>query len=137
MHKTSKTFLLLAGTVALAGALLLPFWNRAQAAAGDTLAATYVGGTLRLSIPYRGLHPGEGELSVQVLDPEDAVLGVSRRNLTLARAAGVWNAEIPSRRRCRPTKSYGTAYAIASNMRAPRTRPRRAPNPSRRYCARR
>ncbi len=94
MQKTSKTFLFLAGTVAIASALLLPFLNDAQAAADDSVAATYTGGTLHVAIPYRGLHAGEGELSVQVLDPEDAVLANTERHVTLTRTAGTWNAEL-------------------------------------------
>ena len=31
-----------------------------------------------MTIPYHGLHAGAGDLNVQVLDPEDGVLGTAK-----------------------------------------------------------
>ena len=95
MNKTSKSFFFLAALSAIAAALLLQSLDNAQASPGDRASATYSGGTLRLTIPFRGLHPGAGELTVEVLDPEDGVLGSAQRRVEVAGAAGSWREEIP------------------------------------------
>jgi uncharacterized protein YfaS (alpha-2-macroglobulin family) len=45
----------------------------------DRVAASYSHGTLYVSISSQGLHAGEGQLVVEVLNPEDKVLGRSER----------------------------------------------------------
>jgi A-macroglobulin TED domain/Alpha-2-macroglobulin family/MG2 domain/A-macroglobulin receptor binding domain/Carboxypeptidase regulatory-like domain/Alpha-2-macroglobulin bait region domain/Macroglobulin domain MG3 len=47
-------------------------------------------GTLSLQIPYRSLHQGAGKLRVEVLDPENRVLGRVERNAEIAGDHGVW-----------------------------------------------
>jgi len=84
MQKTSRCFIFAVALVCLAAALLLKNMQDAQAAAGETASATYTSGTLRVAIPYRGLHAGTGQLSVDVLDPEDGILGRTARQVDLA-----------------------------------------------------
>ncbi len=57
--------------------------------------ATYTDGTLRVSIPYRGMHAGAGQLTVEVLSPEDEVMGRVERRVEAGAAAGLWNEEVP------------------------------------------
>ncbi|MEO8367714.1 MAG: MG2 domain-containing protein [Candidatus Solibacter sp.] len=90
MQKT----MMVAGLMVAAGVLMLPLLDDAQAAPGDTVAVVYTDGTLRVTIPYHGLHAGAGDLSVQVLDPEDGVLGTVETPVTLNAATGVWSASV-------------------------------------------
>jgi A-macroglobulin TED domain/Carboxypeptidase regulatory-like domain/Alpha-2-macroglobulin family/MG2 domain/A-macroglobulin receptor binding domain/Alpha-2-macroglobulin bait region domain len=94
MNKTSKSFFVLAALMVIAAALLLPSLENAQAAPGETLAATYSSGALHVTIPFHGLHTGAGQLTVEVLDPEDVVLGRSERRVE-TEGAGTWREEIP------------------------------------------
>jgi uncharacterized protein YfaS (alpha-2-macroglobulin family) len=59
-----------------------------------TAAVTYSNGTLHTAIPYQAAHAGAGQLTVEVLDPEDGVLGRVERRVTASGAAGVWRDEI-------------------------------------------
>ena len=61
--------LLLAGLVTT----LTIFRLRASEAGGPvpSLVATYAHGVLHVTIPYRGAETGSGQLTVEVLDPED------------------------------------------------------------------
>src|SRR5450759_3064248 len=95
MNKTSKSFFFLAALLAIAAALILQSLEYAQAAPGETAVATYSSGTLRVAIPFHGLHPGAGQLTVEVLDPEDGVLGRAERHVDVASGAGSWREEIP------------------------------------------
>jgi len=55
----------------IAVVLVEPF----QAAKGNTAVVTYTHGVLYVTIPYHAVHSGDGKLTVEVLDPEDKVLG--------------------------------------------------------------
>jgi len=44
-------------------------------APAQQFAATYIYGKLSVTIPYRSTHEGTGKLAVEILDPEDNVLG--------------------------------------------------------------
>jgi len=59
-----------------------------------TATVTYSNGTLHAAIPYQAARAGAGELTVEVLNPEDEVLGRVRRSATVSGAAGVWRDEI-------------------------------------------
>jgi uncharacterized protein YfaS (alpha-2-macroglobulin family) len=49
---------------------------------------------LRLSIPYHAAHAGTGRLKMEVLDPEDQVLGSAERQMTVSAGQGRWQDEI-------------------------------------------
>ena len=61
---------------------------------GRTLSATYVHGVLRCTIPYNALAPGDGKLTIEVLDPEDNVLGSAERFLNVATGNGAWAEDV-------------------------------------------
>ena len=65
-------------------------------AAGDESkpSVTYSNGTLHLAIPYDANQPGSGQLTMEVLDPEDQVLGRAQRRVDVVRGTGLWQEEI-------------------------------------------
>jgi len=66
-----------------------------QAAGGELAAsATYAHGMLDLIIPYRAAHGGDGQLTVEVLDPEDQVLGGAKQPIHVAEGNGHWRERI-------------------------------------------
>src|ERR1700676_50758 len=64
------------------------------AADGASMTATYLHNALNLVLPYHVQRAGEGELIVEILSPEDAVLGIARRNVVAPAGDGVWKQEI-------------------------------------------
>jgi uncharacterized protein YfaS (alpha-2-macroglobulin family) len=66
-----------------------------QAAGGQPAAsATYSHGVLDLIIPYHAAQAGAGKLTVEVLDPEDHVLGSANQPVDLAEGNGHWRARV-------------------------------------------
>ena len=51
-------------------------------------AATYLHGVLHVSIPYNAPRTGEGDLMVEVLDPEDGVVGSVERHVFVSAGRG-------------------------------------------------
>lgn len=74
------------------GVLLLvqPFLG----ANGSPGVATYSRGVLHVVIPYRAEHQGSGHLSLEVLDPEDRILGRLEKSLEVTEGAGQWKQEV-------------------------------------------
>jgi hypothetical protein len=62
-----------------------------------TISALYARNTLSFSVPYEAPHSGEADLRLEVLDPEDQVIGQVDRDTEVAGGTGVWNAEIKLR----------------------------------------
>jgi uncharacterized protein YfaS (alpha-2-macroglobulin family) len=66
-----------------------------QAASGELAAsATYTHGVLDLTIPYHAAHAGAGQLTVEVLDPEDKILGRVDQPIDVAEGKGHWRETI-------------------------------------------
>jgi hypothetical protein len=69
-----------------------------RAAWGETAeklpSAIYERGTLSLTIPYHSAHNGSGRLSVEILDPEDHLLGRVEKTVEAAGQEGIWRQEI-------------------------------------------
>ena len=63
-------------------------------AQAKSAAVTYSNGVLHVTIPYQAPHAGAGQLTVEILNPEDEVLGRVRRHVTVSDAAGTWQDEI-------------------------------------------
>jgi hypothetical protein len=77
--------------LAVAGLLVLqPFLG----AHLTSSTATYSRGALHLTIPYHADHPGAGHLTLEVLDPENHVIGRDEKNLAIARGASQWKEEL-------------------------------------------
>jgi uncharacterized protein YfaS (alpha-2-macroglobulin family) len=79
--------LVTAGIVVL---LVEPF----QSADGKTAVVTYSRGVLHVSIPYHAAHAGDGRLTVEVLDPEDKVLGHAETQVAIGEGYGRWQEDI-------------------------------------------
>src|ERR1700674_1915547 len=85
----------LATLLIIAAGLIAQSFQGTQAADSPSAVATYAHGALRVTIPYRTLHAGAGQLTVEVLDPEDQVLGRSERRVESGDAQGSWQEEGP------------------------------------------
>ena len=87
--KASRVGLLLvAGLLILAPTLLL------QSSDGDRAGATYSQGSLRVTIPYRARHSGSGQLSIDLLSPEDEVVGHAERRVEVDAGKARWHEEL-------------------------------------------
>src|SRR5260370_1733418 len=83
----------IAAVMVMAGIVILlmePF----QTADGKTAVVTYSRGVLHVSIPYHAVHAGGGKLTVEVLDPEDKVLGRAETQAAIGEGYGRWQEDI-------------------------------------------
>jgi len=62
-------------------------------AQSDSVSATLLRNTLTVTVPCHGAHRGAGKLTVEILDPEDKVLGRSERNVD-ASGDGQWQQQV-------------------------------------------
>lgn len=69
-------------------AALLVFAQTAQP------SVTYSRGVLHANISYDAPHRGAGQLTVEVLDPNDQVLGHAQRQITLTAGKGAWQQDL-------------------------------------------
>jgi hypothetical protein len=66
-----------------------------QTASGASVtAATYSRGILHVTIPYRDAHSGAGTLTIEVVDPEDKVLGRAQHGADIVGQRGSWQEDI-------------------------------------------
>jgi hypothetical protein len=65
-----------------------------QAVKGNTAVVTYTHGLLNVTIPYHSAHSGDGKLTVEVLDPEDKVLGRAETQVAITKGDGCWQQKI-------------------------------------------
>ena len=56
--------------------------------------ATYSHGLLRVVIPYHALHAGTGQLKMEVLSPEDQIIGHTEQQVTVSSRRGQLQSEI-------------------------------------------
>ena len=87
-------YFLLAVVVAVAFLKTAPSFEESPAIRSDTVAAIYSRGALHATIPYSGQHAGQGQLTIDVLDPEDTVLGHAERLVTVTPDKGWWQEDI-------------------------------------------
>jgi uncharacterized protein YfaS (alpha-2-macroglobulin family) len=73
---------------------VLPLLQPFLGANGAPGSATYSLGVLHLTIPYRAVHPGTGRLTLEVLDPENHVLGRVEKTSTVVRGPSQWKEEM-------------------------------------------
>jgi len=92
VRPSSFSLYLIAALLAAGIAVVLvePF----QAAKGNTAVVTYTHGVLHVTIPYHAVHSGDGKLTVEVLDPEDKVLGRAETQIAVGEGYGRWQEEI-------------------------------------------
>ena len=88
-----KYWLLLLATL-LAAVIAMVLIEPAQVVNGETAMVTYSRGILHVTIPYHALHSGDGKLSVEVLDPEDKILGRAETQVAIDKGHGRWQEEV-------------------------------------------
>ncbi len=94
--KRSLPFLLGAALM-LVSASVAVLMSRSLVQSNDTssIAAAYARGVLRVSVPYNAFRMGEGNLIVEVLDPEDGVVAHVGRHIYAKGGEGRWEQELP------------------------------------------
>ncbi len=92
-NKAPGSWLLIFWALALATSLVIvmPYWAQT---AQDDASATYSHDTLHVNIPYFADYAGGGQLTVEVLDPEDAGVGHTERHVAIGAGKGSWQAEL-------------------------------------------
>jgi uncharacterized protein YfaS (alpha-2-macroglobulin family) len=83
-----------AAALVTASALIMQSFPGARAADGEAAVATYSRGALGVTIPYHAPHAGTGQLTLEVLDPEDNVLGRWERRVDVGDGKGRWQEEV-------------------------------------------
>ncbi len=81
---------------ALAGLALL-FATTFGNVQSRTISAVYFRDALSISVPYEAAHSGEAELKLELLSPEDRVLGEVKRHKRVTEGSAVWNARMALR----------------------------------------
>jgi hypothetical protein len=90
---SSKPLLFILPALLVVAAIVTVRANRASA--GEPVAgATYTRGVLDVTIPYHADHGGAGQLTVEVLDPEDQVMGRAVQDLEVAEGNGHWRERV-------------------------------------------
>src|SRR5260370_24920651 len=89
-----KRSFFLGGALALVLAAGFVLRLRARPENNRSLAATYAGGVLHISIPYDAPRTGEGSLVIEVLDPEDGVVASIDRHADANAGQGLWRREL-------------------------------------------
>jgi uncharacterized protein YfaS (alpha-2-macroglobulin family) len=92
--KTSFGFWLILSVALLVIAAGLLLVHPDFAAIADSEITTHSQGTLHVSIPYHADHAGQGKLTLEVLDPEDTVLGRFYLHAAVVQGQGQWLEEI-------------------------------------------
>ncbi len=94
-HATSsRPWFFLLPALLLVAAIVTVRDNRASTTE-PVAGATYSHGVLDVTIPYHAPHSGAGHLVMEVLDPEDQVLGRAEQSLDVADGNGHWRERIP------------------------------------------
>src|SRR5579864_4131878 len=89
-----KRIFFIAYAVLLMAAALLTNDRVESAGAETALIATYTHSALHLTIPFRDAAPGHGNLTIEVLDPDDHILGRTEKHLELAAGSGQWAGQV-------------------------------------------
>jgi uncharacterized protein YfaS (alpha-2-macroglobulin family) len=90
----SARFIILGVTAFLVLAALLVFRPDEASGGVSSTVATYSHGVLHLTIPYHAAQAGAGQLTMEVLDPEDNVLGRAEQHVDVVEGPGRWQDEI-------------------------------------------
>jgi uncharacterized protein YfaS (alpha-2-macroglobulin family) len=93
-YKNSVSFVIVILAVLLTITSFVALQPFQASGGGPSTVATYSHGLLHLIIPYHAIHAGTGQLTMEVLDPEDKVLGRAERHVEVAGGQGQWQDEI-------------------------------------------
>jgi hypothetical protein len=67
---------------------------QARQADDSSAKATYSHGTLRINIPYNAARAGGGQLTVDILDPEDTAVGHTEQSMGVVQGPGSWREDV-------------------------------------------
>jgi len=87
-------FPLLAALGGIACLTVLKSFQAPATPVSESAALTYAHGTVRVSIPYAAPHAGGGQLTVEVLDPDDGVLGRAGQSVAVGAGKGHWQQDL-------------------------------------------
>ncbi len=93
-HATSSRFWLLLLPALLVVTTIVTVQKFQAASRESSVNATYSNGALEVTIPYQAAQAGAGQLTVEVLDPEDQVLGSAKQSAEVAKGKGRWREQI-------------------------------------------
>ncbi len=97
-HSNNSTrFILFTLTVFLTSAAfvgLQQFQASGDAASISAISATYSRGLLSLAIPYHYHRSGAGQLTIEILDPDDNVVGRAERHTEIGAGQGQWEEKV-------------------------------------------
>ncbi len=86
--------LFMAATLVAVSASIALLALLAQTKEAGSISAFYVHDVLHVSLPYHAPRTGEGNLLVQVLDPEDGVVARRKRRVWVNAGNTVWNEDL-------------------------------------------
>jgi hypothetical protein len=89
MKKSAAWFAAGSGIVGCASVAVFLSYSLAQPRENGQLSATYVHGVLHVVVPYSAPRNGAGDLTVEVLDPEDRVIGGGNTPVVLRAGGGL------------------------------------------------
>lgn len=92
--RTGKQVLWFAALSALALLALGVAVECLPVAGEDAWLATYSRGRFSATIPYYAATAGRGELTVEILDPEDRVIAQDKRDVWASEGSGVWQEQL-------------------------------------------
>src|ERR1043166_5867372 len=78
-----------AACLLIASALVVQSFQPAKGA-GTSPAVSYTRGTLQVTLPYRLAHTGAGQLAIELLNPEGAVIAHAERDMDVSETKGLW-----------------------------------------------
>jgi len=94
-NKTLTLLLTVTLAAVSASMALLAYFSPVQPAAPDPVAATYSHGELHVSVASPGIQADSGNLGLEVLDPEDRIVGRFDQRVYDSGKQGIWNQDVP------------------------------------------
>src|SRR5579862_6365721 len=89
-NQSRFSLLFFAALLVIAPIAIVQSFQGTRTANDESAVATYSHGALHVTIPYHAPHAGAGLLTVEVLDPEDKVLGRAERRVNVDVGKGQW-----------------------------------------------
>ena len=93
LSKTARRWFLVIAALALIAVTVIVVVPPFEAAGNDP-SVIYSRGTLHVTIPYQAPHTGAGKLTLQILNPEDEVLGRVEQQVEVTQGKGRWQEEV-------------------------------------------
>ena len=85
---------LLCSILAVTATVLVVKSYQLRTADDNSAKATYSHGTLRVNLPYTATRAGGGQLTVDILDPEDTAVGHAEKSAGVVQGPGSWREDV-------------------------------------------